>query len=192
MKCLSATSTMPSRNKAAKAWNQLQEKGRLSKFFERGDRAGRGVFDFGASSVFSSGENFFLRLGNFGFINELPLAKETINRCSDLSRGMSHSTANWVGGDRKRPIDVCRRKFMQIFSAKPLSKKLRAGEFWREGTMSHFFAQEIFYAAAECDPARRIDRRAVFEKISLNLRKTKSYSTSLTRIGQANAYGIII
>lgn len=160
---------------------------------ERGDRAGRGVFDFGSLFVFSSsGGDFSCAWAILGLLMNCRLAKETINRCSDLSRGMSHFTANWIGGDRKRPIDVCRRKFMQIFSAKPLSKKLRAGEFWREGTISHFFAQKIFYAAAGCGPARRIDRRAVFEKISLNLRKTKSYFTSLTRIGQANAYGIII
>lgn len=81
---------------------------------------------------------------------------------------------------------------MQIFSAKPLSKKLRAGEFWREGTISHFFAQKIFYAAAGCGPRGESIGEHFFEKMSLNLRKTKSYSTSLTRIGQANAYGIII
>lgn len=119
-------------------------------------------------------EIFFLRLGDFEFIDNSSLAKETINRCSDLSRGMSHSIANWVGGDKKRPIDICRRKFMQIFSAKSLSKKLRAVKFWREKTISRSFTHGVFCATAGSDSLSESTGEQFFsDKTSLNLGRNK-------------------
>ena len=97
-----------------------------------------------------------------------------MNRCSDLSRGMSHSIANWVSGDRKQPIDVCRRKFMQIFFAKSLSERFRAGKFFEEETISCSFAQGVFWATAGHGPLGESTGKQLFsDKTSLKLGRTK-------------------
>lgn len=82
---------------------------------------------------------------------------------------------------------------MQIFSAKSLSEKLRAGKFFEEETISCFFAHGVFCATAGQGLLDQSDGEQLFsDKTSLNWGGTKSYFASSTRMEQTNVYGIII